>query len=494
MTSIPLSKDFSIAANVVAPAGNGVDMNGLMLTTTQVVPLANISYFASLADVGDIYGTASDEYACASVYFNGFDNAPSTPAQLLVVSIPAAATAGALTSGSNSAVTIASLKLLTPSSISITVDGTTQASQNIDLSGVATQSDVAEAVQASLTGVTVEWSSATSRYVITSATTGSASSVSFASGAIADALMLTEATGASESEGVPAMSLTDLMNYVVDRDTNWVTYASASELTDVQKLELAAWNSAYELGTRFVYAMNDTSDNAIVANNDDSLAAKVVAAGYAGVQPFYGEAKYAFTVPAFAGSLDFSTTNGRLSFKFRTFTGLAPNVNRLSVATALESNGYSYYGQYGLNAVTAQYSSTGAITGKFLWLDTFLDQVWIKANLISAFTTLFTASQSYSFNEAGYASVKAAIIDPLTTAKNFGAIQTGITLDESQRRTIQNAVGKDVSGELYANGYYLYIPAQSGANRIARTLKGVVLYWTDGQLIQSIDMQSTTVL
>lgn len=494
MTSIPLSKDFSIAANVISPAGTGVDMNGLMLTTSTAISPANINYLSSLAVVGDLFGADSDEYEAASLYFNGFENSATTPSQLLVVGIPDGETSGTLTSGSNSSVTIASINLLPTGTITVSVDGASQVSSSINLSAVSTQSDVASALQAALTGVTVSWNASTSRYVISSATTGENSSVSFASGEIATALKMTDATGAILAKGVDDLTLTELMNYIVDRDTNWFDFASASELTDDQKLELAAWTSSYESGTRFAYAMNDNNTSATISNNENSLAKKVIAAGYAGVLPFYGPAKYAFTVLAFSGSLSFSTTNGRLSFKFRTFTGLSPNVDRLSVARALESNGYSYYGQYGLNAVTAQYSSTGAITGKFLWLDTFIDQVWIKANLISSFTNLFKSNQSYSFNDQGYTSVKAATIDPMTAAKNFGAIQTGVTLDESQRRAIQLAVGKDVSGELYANGYYLYIPTQSGANRIERSLKGVILFWTDGQLIQSIEMQSTTVL
>lgn len=74
-----------------------------------------------------------------------------------------------------------------------------------------------------------------------------------------------------------------------------------------------------------------------------------------------------------------------------------------------------------------------------------LDQVWLKANLISAFANLFTNNQSYSFTEAEYTAVKAAAQDPLQQAINFGAIRKGVTLDQSQIQIINQQVGKDIS-------------------------------------------------
>ncbi|MGD3057303.1 DUF3383 family protein, partial [Escherichia coli] len=142
-------------------------------------------------------------------------------------------------------------------------------------------------------------------------------------------------------------------------------------------------------------------------------------------------------------------TNGRISFKFRGFSGLAPNVRDLATAQALKSNGYNFYGSYSLNKTMAQYVSDGAITGKFVWLDSFINQVWINANLVSAFANLFTNNQSYPFNETGYGAVSAAVIDVAEQALNFGAIQRGVKLDNAQTRIVNNTVGKDISSTLY---------------------------------------------
>lgn len=492
--SIPLSKDFSISSNVIAPAGNAIDANGLMLTNSTAIAPANLNYFYTLRDVGDIFGLLSDEYEAAKIYFNGFDGSAVKPGKLLCIASPSAPTAGTLTTGSNASVSIESLKLLPIGSITISVDGVQQASDNINLSSVVTQSDVADALEAALTGVTVEYSSLSARYVITSNTTGAASSVSFATGAIANALMMTQATGAIVAQGVGDMSLTELMNYVIDRDQNWISFASANELTDIQKIELAQWTNTIESGTRFLYSFNDNSQSITTPNAQNTLLSRMNAENLGAVFGIYGTPRYAFTAPAYIASLDFSALNGRLTYKYRKFSGLATNVDTLSAAKAIESNGYSYYGDYKQTINQYSYAADGAVTGSFKWMDTFVDQVWIRLRLIEAFANTFTANQSLPFNANGYAAVQAPVIDVAQAGLNFGAIQRGVQLDESQRSQIMNRVGRDITPQLYSNGWYFYIPAQPGVNRIERALRSAIFFWCDGQMIQSISMQSTTVL
>ena len=485
---IPLTKDFSISSNAVSPAGTGVDANGLMLTTSQAIPSAVVQYYPTAKDIADVFGYDSDEYECASVYFSGFTGAAQLPAELRVVGIPAAATAGGLYSGSNAAVTMPEINALEAGTIKITVDGNTQTSSNIDLTTAQSQSDVATALQAALTGVTVAWNATAAQYAIKSATTGESSSVGYASGKIATALKLTQAGGAKSSSGTGTMTLAQVMDHVVDTDQNWFGFASAQALTNEQQLELAKWGAGQDAGNRYLFA-------ASLSNGVEStLFDECTQNNYGGVFIMRGEPKNAFSVIAWAAGLDFTATNGRVSYKFRQFTGMSDQVDSLKVANALEAAGVNYYGNYSSNKVLKNYAATGVITGQFKWVDTFLDQVWLKANLISAFANLFTNNQSYSFTEAGYTAVKAAAQDPLQQAINFGAIRKGVTLDQSQIQIINQQVGKDISGSLFSDGYYFHIPNQPGSNRIERTLKGAVLFWTDGQLIQSLNLQSTTVL
>ena len=492
--AIPLSKDFSITTGVVSAAGTGMTANCLMLTTSTTQQPITVQYATELSDVQSLYGASSDEATCAAVYFNGFDNASILPGQLLIAGIPSAATSGALTGGSMSGVTMATINALAVGTIVISVDGTQQESTAIDLTSAASQSAVATILQSALTGVTVAWNSTTNRFVITSSTTGASSSVSPAStGAIATALMLTSATGATATAGSGTLTLTELMDNIVDQTQNWFCLAVAQDLTNAQKLELATWIN--NQGKKFAYALNDaTADAKVNSSTTAFYPNSIVSAGLQGSMGIYGTPEYAFTAPSYFACIDFDATNGRITAKFRQYSGLTPNVTKLSDATALESNGYSYYGKYAENTVLESYFGPGNISGDFLWMDSYINQRWIKSILTTSLATLFLNNQSYAFNGAGEASVRSAILDPMNSAVNFGAAQKGVDLSNAQLTIIKNAVGADVKDQLYSNGWYFYIPTQSSATRVKRDLAGCVLYYVDGQMIQSIDMQSNDVL
>ncbi|EPV5843369.1 DUF3383 domain-containing protein [Escherichia coli] len=498
MSTIPLSLDFSITPNVVSPAGSAVDANGLMLTDNELIPVGAVQSYYSSSDVSALMGSDSKEFLAAQQYFNGYENSSVIPGELLMYRLVTADVAGYLLSGNMKGVTLATLKATPAGTIKLVVDGTVVTSASIGLSAATSFTDIADKVETGIgpTKVSVEWLPIANRFIIRSATTGADSQVSFAyadSGAIATALKLTEATAATVSPGSDAVSMTDTMNNIINTNQNWILFQALTELTDEQKTELCAWASASH--NRYGYVVHDTSAAATVANNASCFVQSVVVAnGYENIFPIYGSYLYAVTALAYAASIDFARTNGRISFKFRGFSGLAPNVSDLATAQALKSNGYNFYGSYSLNKTMAQYASDGAITGKFVWLDSFIDQVWINANLVGAYANLFTANQSYSFNDAGYSAVQAATIDVAEQAVTFGAIQRGVVLDNAQIRIVNTSVGKDISATLYSQGWYLYIPTQTGSARPARELQGVIFYWVDGQLIQSITMSSIAIL
>ena len=496
MSTIPLSLDFSITPNVVSPAGSAVDANGLMLTDNELIPVGAVQSYYSSSDVSALMGSDSKEFLAAQQYFNGYDNSSVIPGELLMYRLVTAPVAGYLLSGNLKGVPLATLKAIPAGTITLTVDGTSVTSASIDLSSATSFSDIADDLETGIgaSKVSVEWLPIANRFIIRSATTGADSEVSFASvGTLATGLKLTQDTAATVSPGSDAVTPTDTMNNIINTNQNWILFQALTELTDDQKTEFCAWASASH--NRYGYVVHDTSAAPTVANNDSCFVQSVVVAnGYENIFPIYGSYLYAVTALAYAASIDFARTNGRISFKFRGFSGLAPNVSDLATAQALKSNGYNFYGSYSLNKTMAQYASDGAITGKFVWLDSFIDQVWINANLVGAYATLFTANQSYSFNDNGYGAVQAATIDPAELAVTFGAIQKGVTLDASQIRRVNNTVGKDISSILYSQGWYLNIPTQTGAARIDRNLQGVTFFWVDGQLIQSISMASTAIL
>lgn len=495
MSTIPLSKDFSITPNVITPAGEALGANGLFLINSELVPVGVVATYYSLAEVGDTFGTDSREYLAAQVYFGGYDNASIIPAELKVARTLVAPQSASITSGSIKGINLSQFQALKPEALTLTLNGGLIVTKPVDFTKATSFTDIASIIATAIgSDVKAYYLSVQNKFFIKTLDQGEDTSISFVSqSATADLLKLTADTGAVLSAGADSMPFTALMDSIVEQSQDFVAFTSLVELTDDQAKELCAWNTAQH--SRFIFSYWSTSDKAIVANNPECFNKAVVEAnGFSGVFPVYGDYRYGVMPLAYCASVNFNQTSGRVSFKFRGFEGLKPNVTTLSAAKALDSNGYNYYGSYSLNKTLKQYSSEGRISGKFLWVDTYLDQVWINANLVSAYAELFTANQSYSFNDQGYSAIQAATIDVADKALNFGAIQPGVTLDAAQLRNINTTIKRDISSVLYNSGWYLYIPTQAGSSRINRSLDGVVFYWVDGQLIQSVNLSSTAVL
>lgn len=495
MSKIPLSRDFKITPSTVNAAGTALDVYGLLLSDNELLPVGKVSEFTSAADVGAALGTTSKEYLAASLYMSGYENSTVRPGAVLFGRLVREdPVAGWLLSGSFKGVKIAALQGIT-GTITLMLDGASKTSTSINLATATSFTDAAAAIGTAFgSGVEVDWLPVQSRFIIRSATTGANSEVSQAvPGAASTALKLTADTAATVSPGAAVTSVTNTMATIVNQNQDWVMTASLVDLTDEEKEELCAWVSAST--NRYAYSMYDVSEDATVANNESCFVQSVVIPnGYENVFAVYGSYLYAVLALAYSASLNFNRTNGRVSYKFRAFAGIAPNVTDNATAAALESNGYNFYGAYGQNKTLTNYVSDGAITGKFLWLDSFISQVWINANLVAAFANLFTNNASYAFNAGGYASISAAVIDVATNAINFGAIRAGVTLDQAQINIVNDAVGTDISNVLYTQGWFFFIPQQTGASRTERSLDGAIFYYVDGQLIQSIDMTSTNIL
>ncbi len=491
---ISLNRDFSISPGVISAQGTAINMQGMLVSDNTLLPVGKVMAFSSQKDVGAWFGQDSVEYIAAGIYFTGYQNATVRPAKLLFARFvsDSGGVPGWLLSGSFKGKTIADIQTAI-STLTLSVNGSSVTSAGISLANVTSFDDAAKAIETAIGNkVSVSWLPVQQRFLITSNTKGANSAVSKATGDAADVLRLSETENAVTSIGTKQSDPSAFLDELKNSNQDWVLFTTLFAPSTSQALAFSAWvtNQNY----RFGYVPFDSSSDPLVAGNDKCLAAQINADGYQNVLPVYGDYRYAMTVLSYASSLNFDATNGRVSYKFRSFNGVTPNVNNDSDADAIASNGYTFYGQYGANSVVYSYAADGAISGSFKWLDTFLCQVWINANLLGAFANVFTQNQSFPFNEEGYTALRASVIDVAVKAKNFGAIRPGITLDNSQIQQVIGMAGKDISQSLYSEGWYLYIPTQNGTNRNERKLAGAVFFYTDGSLIQSINLASIDVM
>lgn len=502
--TIPASQLVNVLPSVLSAGGAAVALNGLMLTNGTAVPIGSILQFASAADVGTFFGTSSDEYLMASVYFAGFTNSTQKPGNLLFSQYPTAPVSAYARSGSFAGVTLAQLQAITPGVLTFTVDGTVKTSTSINLAAATSFSNAATLITAAFTGgPTVTYDAQRQAFVATSGTTGATSTITVGSGTISTALKFTAATGVVLSQGSIAYTPATAMANIVNVALNWASFMTLFEPLLADKLAFATWTS--QQNSRYAYCAWDTDPNAIVQGNTTDFGSQVVALALGGVMPFTGDASVATSLgvtmqnmvrplAAFAmgtaASLNFSATNGRSTFAFRSQGGLYTGVTNATVANTLIGKGYNFYGSYATSSQQFTFLQPGSISGVFKWADAYFNQIWMNGTFQNTLMTFLANSGNVPYNAFGYSAIESALQDPINAALNFGAIRAGITLSGDQITAVNAAAGKTIAGTVATRGWYLNITDPGAAARINRTSPSMTFFYTDGGSIQQIQLAS----
>lgn len=490
--AIPITKDVKINPGVLAAGGTALDLNGLILTDSAYAPVGSVLSFSSDEDVAKYFGSASQEAAMATIYFAGYKGSTKQPGNLLYSQFNTEDISAFLRSASMADVTLAQLKLLT-GTIILTVDGTPVTSTSISLSAATSFDNAATLIKTGIgSSVNVVWDTNTKAFIISSATDGDSSTITYATGTLSAGLRLTSASGAVLSQGADTAVVTDVMQDILAENQGFALFTTAFTCDQTQHLAFAAWASAQNY--RFGYVAHDISANAIVQDSTDNLTyALINTYSYGQTVPVYGQQVHAASALGYAASLDFDRAEGRVPFKFRSLDGLLAQVSDSSTYDVLIANGYNFYGAYSANNYSTKYWADGTITGDFKWLDSFCFQIWLNANLMQDAIEMFQANRSYPYNNAMKAAVEASFADTIAQGVAFGGIRTGITLSGSQKSQIQNAVGVDISSTLQAKGWYLFIADATPEQRAARTSPSMTFYYCDGGSLQKLTLASIEV-
>lgn len=496
--AIPASQIVNVTPRLIAAGGTDLVMNGLLLTQNALIPLTDFALTFTSADaVGDYFGTTSDEYLFAVRYFLGYDNSFKKPRALMVAPRVASAASGWLRGGKVTA-SLADLQAVTDGGMSVTIDGTAAALASIDLSATTSYSDIAAALTTALSGAgTVTYSSFTRAFLIASNTTGSTSSVTFAtagaSGTDLSALLnLAEGTGAILSPGMDAMDAAANLEAVRTASDNWVTFSTVYAADDDEILALAAW--ATGKGVDYLFVPWSVDAELLDATSTTSIAALLKAANAAATTGVYGTAAYAAFVMGAAASIDWDRINGVINFAHKGQSGLAPNVTDGQTAAALEANDWNFYGNYATRNDNFYLFFPGVMFGQYGFIDPYINAIWLKNVIQVSCMTGLAASGRVPYNEAGYALIASWLVDPVNRARRNGTIDVGVTLSASQKAQLIQEAGEDISEELFVNGYVIRIDDPGASVRVNRESPTISLWYTYGGGVNRLEIASTAIL
>jgi len=492
--SIPANMFVNVTPGVVSGGGNALDLNCLLLTESTRVPIGAVYAFAPEA-VGGFFGASSDEAAAAAIYGLGFDNSDVKPGTLLVAQYNPTAVAAWLRSGSLAALTLTQLKALS-GVLTIVVDGVSHTSSAIDLSTATSFSNAATIILAGFTtpGFAIAFDSVSGAFVFTSGTTGAASTIDFATGSLAHGLRLLSTDGGTVSQGADAAVPAAFMAALGSVTQDWATFVTLFDpdggAGNTVKQAFAAWSNSKN--NRYAYIAWDP-DLAPTTNPEAStaLAPILIAEQASGICPIYSPSwKIAMFIAGAVASLDYSRTNGRANFAYRSQQGLAADVTDETVASNLIANGYNFYGAVATANQGFVYFYPGSVTGKFEWLDTYVNQIKLNNDLQLAGMELLTTIKSVPYNADGEAMVRGAFSDPIAAALNFGSIRAGVTLSALEATAVNTQAGQKIDQIITAQGYYLQVKMPSAQVRAGRGSPSCTLWYTDGQSVNKLDLLS----
>lgn len=357
----------------------------------------------------------------------------------------------------------------------------------------------------------VNYDSVSGAFVINSNTTGVASTITYGSGAMATDLLLTQALGAVLSPGADAAVPGAFMDSLVQQNRGFSTFMlnfnpdmSGNDI----RFAFAQWTGAQN--SRFCYVATDddaTPTNTVPATT--SLAQRIKVANIQGVScnwqppstdpvnPVLGinYGNLAAFVCGIAASIDFTQTNGRVTFKFRQSpAGLVPGVTDQTICDNLKANGYNFYGAYADGDAEFTYYADGVVSGAFVWMDTYCNQMALNGSFRNSLISLMLAAYSIPYNAAGRALIEAALASTIQQFLLFGAYVSGVTLSGSQIADVNASAGKNIADTLTNQGWYLQIGDTAPSVRQARGSPPMTFYYVDGESVQEFDMASIVLL
>lgn len=488
--SIPASQIVNVNPSVLSSGGSPLSMNAVFLSENANLPTGRAVSFATADSVGEYFGFTSAEYQAAAVYFKGFDGSTIKPGTLIFFAYNKAAEGAFLLGASVKSLSLNELKKIN-GTLSVIIDGSEKKAASLNLSGAKSFSNAAELIGTALGSVTVTFDSQLQAFKVASSTTGTTSTIAFATGTTADALGLSENAGASISQGSNKTTPTETMQAVIGSTLNWATFTTITEPTLEEKLEFAKWSN--NQNQRFLYVGWGKEAVATQTGNTTSFGAKLKESEYSGATAVYGGLDKAAFLCGTVASIDFTEKQGRITLKFKGQSGLTADVTDATIAKNLEDNGYNYYGAWATANDRFLFLSPGQISGEWKWIDAYINQIRLNSQLQLAIITLLTSAKSVPYNDIGIALQRAACNDPINEALNFGSIQVGVSLSEQQKAIINNYTGVDAASQVEAQGYYLYIgkaTAQTRGNRESFPMK---LFYTDGGSLHSVNLASINV-
>ncbi|MDC6131501.1 DUF3383 domain-containing protein [Burkholderia gladioli] len=462
--ALPVARLISVAVTLTALAAQGANLNtALVLGPSAVIDTGErLRSYSGIPDVAEDFGTTAPEYQAATLYFN---QSPQ-PASLLIGRWAKTATAGLLNGGVLSAgqQAIAEWDVITTGAFNITIDGNAKVITGLDFSAQTNLNGVATVIGAKLTGATIAWDGL--RFVVTSATTGTSSTVSYATAPatgvdISAMLGLTAATASVPANGIAAETPVAAAALFLDQFANQFLGLAFADGT-IEDDDHVAVAQLVEADQAHIYGITTQNAQALDPTVTSDLASrlKALALKYSMIQ--YSSSS-AYAVVSALGRLltvDFNGNSTTLTLMYKQEPGIVAEALTSTQADTLEAKNCNVYVGYDNNTSILQYG----VTPSGIFVDSVYNALWFRNDIQTAvYNLLYTSPTKIPQTDAGNAQIAATISSVCDQGVTNGYLAPGVWNSAG--------FGAIVQGQTLSKGYYIYTPpiaSQSQADREAR--------------------------
>ena len=294
------------------------------------------------------------------------------------------------------------------------------------------------------------------------------------------------------SQGSDALTTTENMALIKEQTQNWVSFTTLYEATQDEHLGLSAWASSQ--GIEYLYVGWTAEAALLVQGSTTTIADKIKQAEYGATTLVYDNVNVATFLLGSIASVNWERYQGTINYAFKKVDGVAATVTNQTDADLLLAKGVSFMGNFATRNDDFTFFYNAKMFGDYGYVDAFVNTVWFKNVMQVSIMNGLTQAGRVPYNERGYTLIRAWLQDPINRAKNNGTIDAGVSMSESQKAQVYNETGKDLSNELFTEGYAVLVEDAGAAVRVGRQSPNISVYYTYGGSINRVEVASTAIL
>lgn len=477
---LPVSRVVNVTVSLAAASAALRNFGScLILGTADVIDTAErLRSYASIDDVAADFGTSALEYQAAALFFS---QSP-TPTTVYLGRWAKSATSGRLKGRMLSVAEQAMPNFtgVTEGSVSFTIDGVVKTASAINLKNESNLNGVASQIAAGLGGsATCTWDG--TRFIVTSASTGSSSSVICSdTGDLSSLLGFAGSTSAVK--GVEAESLTDALSDLLGY-SSWYACTVAATATDDEVLQAAALIEAASPTRTIGFTTQSTAE---LDSSQTTLGDRLKAAGYTRTTLLYSSSSPVAeaSLEGRKATVDFEGSGTTITLMFKQLPGVSPEYLKTTQADALANRNINVLAAYQTDTSILQYGRTCGG-----W---YIDEVhgldWLQNRVqTDLWNLLYTTTTKIGQTDAG-----ATTLVNCVNASLEQGVRNGLIAQNGQwNGTGFGALSK---GDTLPSGYYVYIQPmaeQSQSERDARKAPPIQIAVKLAGAIHTVDVSIT---